>query len=142
MGGLGLCRQKEYGDVADVSTNIVTDVYRDIMGWEEFRHPCEALEHLPDGTGQVELLWASSEDATGIEISGLGGVAELDLGAKYWRRVALASADGDETCVYCDAPHIQVPAETVSARVFALPPDGRNNTPDGYRATVPVPRTT
>jgi hypothetical protein len=139
MGGLGLCRQKEYGNVRDVTTNIVTDVYREIMRWEEFRHPCEPAGDVPDGAGKVDLLWASAEDAIGIEVSGLDGTDRLDFGGKYWRRVVLADADGAQTCVQCDAARIELPAGTALARVFALPPDGRNNAAEGYRATVPVP---
>src|SRR5512145_1851892 len=36
MGGLGLFRQKAYGNLQDLSSNIVTDVYRRIMTWPSF----------------------------------------------------------------------------------------------------------
>jgi hypothetical protein len=33
-----------------------------------------------------------------------------------------------------------VPAGTHKVRVYALPPDGRHNSPAGYRAEIPLPR--
>jgi hypothetical protein len=64
----------------------------------------------------------------------------LDCGEPYWRRVVFAHADGAESYVHTEEQEVAVPDGAAEAVIFALPPDGRDNSPDGYRRQVPVPR--
>lgn len=140
MSGLGLFRQRRYGDLEHLKTTVLLDVYRQIMRWEEFRHPHAVLEELKPGARRVELVWRSSVDAEGLELCLEGKPARsVDFKEKYWRRVTFADGNGQETCLHTSAPTVRVPRGTASVKVFALPPDGKDNSPDGYRATVPVP---
>ncbi len=140
MGGLGLFRQKEYGDVEHVSENLVAEVYRRVMGWEEFRHPRQTVGEVGEGAGRVELLWRSSCDAEGLRVGLPAGAKALDCGEEYWRRVVFVGSDGAESYAHTDERRVAVPQGAVAALLFALPPDGRNNSPDGYRREVAVPR--
>lgn len=140
MGGLGLFRQRRYGDLDDLKTTILADVYKRIMQWEEFRHPCVQLDPLLRGAKSAALVWRSSVDAEGLELALEGREArQVDFREKYWRRVFVAAADGSETCIHSSAQKLRLRRGTESIKLFALPPDGRDNSPDGFRATVPVP---
>lgn len=86
----------------------------------------------------VGLRFASSSDAVGLEIPCAKAKA-LDLRESYWRRVVFVDASGAETYVHSDASTVEVPTGAVCAHVFALPPDGRNNTPGAFVRKVPVP---
>jgi hypothetical protein len=132
-GGLGLFRQREYGNLEDLGTNAVTDLYRHVMTWPEFRHPRRTGEAVTGAAAQ--LGWRSSEDATGIAIS-VAGASRVDLGQGYWHQAILVGADGTESFRYGDDPVLDLPPGTVEVVVFAPPPDGRGE----HRPLVPVPR--
>jgi hypothetical protein len=138
-GGLGLFRQREYGDVEDVTESIVTDVYRRIMRWDEFRLPIENAEPVGEGAGAIGLTWRSSCDSEGLELMLDGAAKGVEFGDAYWRQVVLVGEDGEESYVYGEEPTLALPAGTRAVRVFAPPPDGRDDGPAGYRVTVPVP---
>jgi hypothetical protein len=137
MGGLGLFRQKAYGNLKDLKENIVTDVYRRIMAWPEFV-PQRALKGTVKGT-QVDLRFASSSDATALEIELGANAKAVDFGESYWRRVVFVQASGAERFIHTDARRLEVPMGATRAIVFALPADGRNNKSGAYVRTVPVP---
>jgi len=138
--GLGLFRQKDYGDLENVATTVLLDVYRDIMGWEEFRHACTVTGEVGEGAERVELVWRSPEDAEGLELRAEGvPLRAVDFKESYWRQVVIATEEGEERYLYTDARTVELPPGTQGIRIFALPPDGKDNSPDGYRATVPVP---
>ncbi len=136
---LGLYRQREYGNLEDLTSNIVLDTYRRIMRWEEFRHPRQTAGEVGEGAGRVELLWRSSCDAEGLRVGLPAGAKALDCGEEYWRRVVFVGSDGAESYAHTDERRVAVPQGAVAALLFALPPDGRNNSPGGYRASVPLP---
>jgi hypothetical protein len=138
MGGLGLLRQERYDDVDHVHpSRPLLDVYRRVMTWPEFRHPVERTGEVHDGP--VELLWRSSADADGLEVVLEGAVHSIDFGSPYWRRVVFEDGQGAVTHVHTDRQLVPVPEGTAVVRVFAPPPDGRNNCAEGYRSSVPVP---
>lgn len=140
MGGLGLFRQKEYGNVEDLTTTVLLDVYKRIVRWEEFRHPVTVTEEVGEGAEGVELIWRTAADAEGLAVRLEGRpVKAVDFKDRYWRRALITTMDGQETYVHSDERTLEVPPDTESVRVFALPPDGKDNSPDGYKATVPVP---
>ncbi|KPK58839.1 MAG: hypothetical protein AMK73_08985 [Planctomycetes bacterium SM23_32] len=142
MGGLGLFRQRAYGDVEDVTENIVTDVYRRVMAWDEFRHPVEALAPVGESAERVELTWRSSCDAEGLELTLDGAHRAVDFRKSYWRQVVLLGADGEQSYVYGDEAALELPAGTQAVRIFAPPPEGRDNAAGGFRTQVPVPTIT
>lgn len=140
MGGLALFRQKAYGNVKDLTTTVLLDVYKDIMGWDEFRHPCTAVADVEEGTESIELTWRSSVDAEGLEVRPEGAPAKaIDFREEYWRRVLMTGEDGKEAYFHTKARTLRLRRGTESIRVFALPPDGKDNSRSGYKATVPVP---
>lgn len=140
MGGLGLFRQREYGDVDNLSTTVLLDVYKDIMRWEEFRPTYAALGEVGEGVERVDLVWRTAVDSEGLEMRPAGGRARaIDFKDCYWRRVLIATAEGEESYVHTDARMVELPPETESVRVFALPADGKDNSAEGYKATVPAP---
>jgi hypothetical protein len=136
LGGLGLFKQKEYGNVEDVTSTIVADLYRHVMTWPEFQHVRTAGDAI--GSDAVDLVWRSSEDATGIEVP-VAGAARLDLREARWHQIVLVGADGSEAYRYGDAQVVDLPPGTERALLFAPPPDGRDNSADGYRVKVAVP---
>ena len=140
LGGLGLYRQKAYGDLERIEANVVTDLYKRVLGWDEFRPNTAAAGAVSADAKTVELRWTTSSDALGLELPLAAGQTLLDLGAAYWKRVVFVDASGAETFVHDEARKLPVPAGAVKARVFALPPDGRDNAPAGYVRSVPVPR--
>jgi len=139
LGGLGLYRQEAYGDLENLHPNIVTDLYQRVLGWDEFRPKLAPAGSVSADAKTVELRWTSSSDSLGLELSLAAGQTLLDLGESYWKRVVFVDASGGETYVHDEARKLPVPAGSVKARVFALPPDGRDNSPTGYVRTVPVP---
>ncbi len=140
MGGLGLFRQREYGDVENVTTTLLLDVYKDIMGWDEFRHACTVVDEVGEGARGVDLVWRSPEDAEGMELRAEGAPLKgVDFKERYWRQVVIAAESGRDSCLYTDARTVRLPGAAQSVKVFALPPDGKDNSPDGFRAAVPVP---
>jgi hypothetical protein len=138
-GGLGLFRQREYGNLTDLSEGVPAQVYRQIMTWGEFQPAIEPAAPLPVGATKVELRWTSASDAVGLSVALDPAARTLDLRERYWRRIVFIDARGVERYVHTDAQRVDIPASSASARVFALPPDGRNNAANGYTRTVPVP---
>jgi hypothetical protein len=117
----------------------VAEVYRDIMQWPEFRHPRVVVRELDHDVETVELLWRSSEDAHGMELM-THGSPRLDLRASYWHEAILVDGAGTERYTYGESSTVELPHGTERVTLFAPPPDGRDNSPDGYRASVPVPK--
>ncbi|KPK58838.1 MAG: hypothetical protein AMK73_08980 [Planctomycetes bacterium SM23_32] len=139
-GGLGLLHEPEYERLEDVvPSRPALDVYRDVMKWQEFRHPVEVLAPVGEGAEAVELTWRSSCDAEGLELTLDGAHRAVDFREAYWRQVVLFGADGEESYVYTDERTLQLPAGAAAVRVFAPPPDGRNNAAGAFRRAVPVP---
>ena len=140
-GGLGLLHEPEYERLEDVvPSRPVLDMYKGVMAWPAFRVPVSDAGPVAKGAERVELLWHSSTDAEGLELTLHGPAGAVDFRGAYWRRVVFVDAEGKETYAHTDAPQLPVPAGTQKVRVYALPPDGRNNSPPGYRAEIPVPR--
>ncbi|MFO8008000.1 MAG: hypothetical protein R6V05_09715 [Candidatus Brocadiia bacterium] len=136
-GGLGLFHQRAYDDLEHLDTTVLLDVYRRIMDWDVWQHPRERAGVVEAGARQVALRWNSPLDAEGVALD-VTGASRLDLGDSYWRRVVVSTGD-DELYLHGDAAVLELPENAREACVFALPPDGRDNSPDGYRRTVPVP---
>jgi len=138
-GGLGLFRQREYGNLDELGTTVLLDVYRDIMHWPEFLPRYEATGTVPDGAPEVELVWRTAVDAQGLQLSWDGPARAVDFRENYWRRVLITDAHGRVSYLHTDARSVELSPEARSVGVFALPPDGRDNGPEGFRRTVPVP---
>lgn len=142
MGGLGLFHQNpyDYGNLTDLTESEVTGEYRKIMQWPEFQHPTRMLAGTisPD-TQSLELVWQSSSAAVGLEFKVDPSVNAVDLRKKYWRRIVFANGKGGKIYEHTDKRVLTIPEGTESVQIFALPPDGRDNCSDGYRASVPLP---
>ncbi len=136
-GGLGLFRQRAYDDLERLDTTVLLEVYRRIMGWDVWRHPRERVGAVEPGAQRVELRWNSPLDAEGVALD-VTGAARLNLGESYWRRVIVSKGER-ELHLHGNGAMVDLPEGAQEACIFALPPDGRDNCPDGYRRTVPVP---
>jgi hypothetical protein len=108
------------------------------MRWPEFRHCIERQDAAHAQEPVADLVWRSPCDADGIEV-GTDACRALDLGQTYWHQVVAVAEDGAETYLYGSEQTVTLPPGTKSARTFALPPDGRDNSPNGFKARVPVP---
>jgi hypothetical protein len=137
-GGLGLFKLREYDNLGDLDTTCLLDVYKDIMRWPEFRHSVTEDGEPLSEEGDVELTWRSPCDADGLQVDVAGG-STVDLGGAYWHQVIARTEDDSENHFYGTERVVQLPGGTTTVRVFALPPDGRNNSPDGFLARIPVP---
>lgn len=115
-------------------------MYKGVMAWPAFRVPVSDAGPVAKGADRVELLWHSSTDAEGLELTLDRPARAVDFRGTYWRRVVFVDAEANETYAHTDASQLSVPPGTQRVRVYALPPDGRDNCPAGYRAEVPVPR--
>jgi hypothetical protein len=137
-GGLGLFRLREYDNLEDLDTTCLLDVYRDTMRWPEFRHTVKPAGAIAKGDDPASLLWRSPCDAEGLELATAGRTG-IDLRAAYWHHLVALGGDGRETHMYGVDRAVQLPPGTQTVRIFALPPDGRDSSTDGFRAEVPVP---
>jgi hypothetical protein len=144
MGGLGLFRQVpyHYGDVTNLSETRVTNTYREIMRWPQFQHPTQTLETVSNGAEAVELVWRSSTNAEGLEFAVDKSAGSVDFKEPYWRRVVFVDGKGEKRYEHTGDQVLVIPPGTKRIQVFALPPDGRDNSSDGFRATVPLPKVT
>lgn len=140
MGGLGLFRQKAYGNLDELSSNIVTDFYKRVLKWEEFEPKVETIRALSQNAENIELEWISSSDATGLEIELDPEQAKIDFLESTWKRIIFIDKSGTHSYLHTSAEKVNIPRDTQSVRIFALPEDGRNNTCHSYTRTIPVPR--
>ncbi len=140
-GGLGLFRQADYGDLEDLTSTALLDLYRRIMAWPEFAHPIEETGAVEEGTGSVELVWRSACEAEGLSLAVGREARAVEFADTCWRHVIIETADGPDHHVFTDTELLALPPDAQTVRVFCPPPDGRDNSADGYRVTVPVPQT-
>jgi hypothetical protein len=138
-GGLGLFRQRAYGDLEELETTILLEVYRDIMSWPEFQPRRRVTSEVEPGADSVRLEWRSAVDADGLELLPEEPAGGIDFKESYWRRVQLDHPDGSRQLLHTDRREVGLNGPVESVKVFALPPDGRDNCPTGYERSVPVP---
>ncbi len=138
-GGLGLLRQSGPSDLDHLEpSQPLLDVYRRVLVDPAFRIGSTSEDVVR--AEEVAVAWRSAVDAEGLEITWDGPARKLDLRASYWHRLVFEDSRGSMTYQHGSERVHDIPAGSVKARLFALPPDGRNNATPGFLARIPTPR--